>query len=75
MKRRLIIEIETNDTAEHSGTDGFEALLDNLQDTAEEAVKCLIDEDAKENGYAFNGGYPGLETSTVVLVDSMWVEN
>lgn len=69
MKRKLVIEIDTDDVAESSG---FDELMDNLQDYCQEQANELVALDGMEHGYFYSVIDP--EGKNNVHIDSHWEE-
>lgn len=67
MKRKLVIEITTDDVAERTG---FSELLDNLQDYCQEQANELVALDGMEHGYFFSSIAPDEKNN--VHIDSHW---
>ena len=67
MKRKLVIEITTDDVAENTG---FNELMDNLQDYCQEQANELVAIDGMEHGYFFSVIDP--EGKNNVHIDSHW---
>ena len=67
MKRKLVIEITTDDVAENTG---FNELMDNLQDYCQEQANELVAIDGMEHGYFFSVVDP--EGKNNVHIDSHW---
>lgn len=67
MKRKLVIEITTDDVAENTG---FNELMDNLQDYCQEQANELVAIDGMEHGYFFSVIDP--EGRNNVHIDSHW---
>lgn len=69
MRRKLVITIDTDETAENTG---FGELMDNLQDMCQEQANELVAMDALEHGYYFSVYDPSKNN---VVVDSHWEED
>ena len=67
MKRKIIIEIETDDVAENAK---FEELMDNLVDSCHEAANDLVAEDSIESGKYFFSIYDVGKSN--VHIESKW---
>lgn len=67
MKRKLVIEITTDDVAENTG---FNELMDNLQDYCQEQANELVAIDGMEHGYFYSVVDP--EGKNNVHIDSHW---
>lgn len=67
MKRKLVVEITTDDVAENTG---FNELMDNLQDYCQEQANELVAIDGMEHGYFFSVIDP--EGKNNVHIDSHW---
>ncbi len=67
MKRKLVIEITTDDVAENTG---FNELMDNLQDYCQEQANELVAIDGMEHGYFYSVIDP--EGKNNVHIDSHW---
>lgn len=67
MKRKLVIEIETDEVAEAAK---FEELMDNLLDSCHEAANELVAEDSLENGKYFFSLYEPSKSN--VHIESHW---
>lgn len=67
MKRKIIIEIETDEVAESAK---FEELMDNLRDSCHESVNELVAEDSIENGKYFFSIYDVGKSN--VHIESKW---
>lgn len=67
MKRKIIIEIETDEVAESAK---FEELMDNLRDSCHEAVNELVAEDSIENSKYFFSIYDVGKSN--VHIESKW---
>ncbi len=67
MKRKLVIEITTDDVAENTG---FSELMNNLQDYCQEQANELVAIDGMEHGYFFSVIDP--EGKNNVHIDSHW---
>ena len=67
MKRKIIIEIDTDEVAEAAN---FEELMDNLVDTCHEAANELVAEDSLENGKYFFSLYDIAKSN--VHIESKW---
>lgn len=67
MKRKIIIEIETDEVAENAK---FEELMDNLVDSCHEAANELVAEDSIENGKYFFSNYDVGKSN--VHIESKW---
>lgn len=69
MKRKIIIEIETDEVAESAN---FEDLMDNLVDNCHEAANELVAEDSIENGNYLFSIYDVDKSN--VHIESKWEE-
>ena len=67
MKRKIIIEIETDEVAENAK---FEELMDNLVDSCHEAANELVAEDSIESGKYFFSIYDVGKSN--VHIESKW---
>ena len=67
MKRKIIIEIETDEVAENAK---FEELMDNLRDSCHETVNELVAEDSIESGKYFFSIYDVGKSN--VHIESKW---
>ena len=67
MKRKIIIEIDTDEVAEAAK---FEELMDNLCDSCHEAANELVAEDSLENGKYFFSLYDIAKSN--VHIESKW---
>lgn len=67
MKRKIIIEIETDEVAEAAK---FEELMDNLRNNCHEAVTEAVAEDSIENGKYFFSIYDIGKSN--VHIESKW---
>lgn len=67
MKRKLVIEITTDDVAENTG---FSELMNNLQDYCQEQANELVAIDGMEHGYFYSVIDP--EGKNNVHIDSHW---
>lgn len=70
MRRKIIITIDTDTTAEDAN---FEELMDNLVDTCHEAANELVAEDSIENGNYKFSIYDTRQSN--VVINSEWVED
>ncbi len=70
MRRKIIITIDTDSTAEDAN---FEELMDNLVDTCHEAANELVAEDSIDNGNYKFSIYDTRKSN--VIINSEWVED
>lgn len=68
MRRKLVITIDTDETAENPG---FVDLMDDLHDACLEQAHELVAMDALEHGYHFSLYIPSKNN---VKIDSYWEE-